>query len=89
MVRGLLRLKKKKRREWGLEPKKLMEKMLEEVEEHQNLLGKIYREEILPGLASFNIHLLNRAPSHPEHLRFLNDFFPLTWKSSSGYESLW
>lgn len=75
MVRGLLRLKKKKRREWGLEPKKLMEKMLEEIEQHQQLLGKIYREEILPGLASFNIHLLNRAPSHPEHLRFLNDFF--------------
>lgn len=75
MIRSLLRLKKKKRREWGLEPERLLEIIYKEVESHQKLLGKIYREEILPGLTSFDIHLLEEAPSHPEHKRFINDFF--------------
>lgn len=75
MIRGLLRLKKKKRREWGLEPESLLEQIHERVEEHQKLLGNIYKEEILPELESHNIHLLNRAPKHAEHIKFLNDFF--------------
>lgn len=75
MIRSLLRLKKKKRREWGLEPEKLLEMIYSEVDNHQKLLGQIYREEILPELATYNIHLLEESPSHPEHVRFFNDFF--------------
>ena len=56
-LRALLRLKKKKRKKLDVDPDALLEQIHATVTEHQETFGRIFREEILPGLAAQNLHL--------------------------------
>jgi polyphosphate kinase len=74
-VRSLLRVKKKQRKALGLEPRKLLDAINEEVGRQQKVLGQIFEQEILPGLEGFNVRLLQGPPEHPEHIRYVDNFF--------------
>ena len=58
-IRSLLSLKSKSREELSFNPQILLKKIKELVHSQQEEFGKIYREEIIPGLNVENIFLLN------------------------------
>lgn len=62
-IRSVMTIKKSKRREWGLRPKQLMNKIQDIVGLHQEEIGRILNMEILPELAANNIVLLQERPN--------------------------
>ena len=58
-LRTVLRLKKKKRRKLGLPPRRLLRQIYSMVTRHQEQFGRIWESQIVPGLASKGIHLVD------------------------------
>ena len=74
-ILSLKNVKKKKRREIGLDPQSIVEKIHIEVEKQLEEFGVIFREQILPELHSHGIHLLRSFPELPDHQQFIEQFF--------------
>lgn len=74
-IRSLLRVKKKQRKKLGLDPKSLLAIINFEVEEQQEVLGKLFNEDILPNLEKRKIKLLLDPPTQEAHQHFLDEFF--------------
>ena len=75
-IRSFMRLKKKKRKKFGLGgPKKLLAKIQEEVFRQQEEFGIIYREEILPLLEEQQIRLLSKLPDNEQQREFIDKIF--------------
>ncbi|MEM6263452.1 MAG: polyphosphate kinase 1 [Bacteroidota bacterium] len=74
-LRSLSRVKKKRKKELGFSPEEVLERIYETVGKQQEEFGKIFREEILPELASNGIHLLNEIPTDPGQRTYLFDYF--------------
>lgn len=60
-LRSLLNLKEKSRQTLRFQPRILLKKIKETVKLQQEEFGKIYREEIIPGLNEQNIFLVRDA----------------------------
>lgn len=74
-VRSLLSVKRKKRQDLGYDPEILFKSILREIDRQLFEFEKIYTNQILPELASNDIHLLQGMPKHPEHQEFVEQFF--------------
>ncbi len=70
-LRALLRLKKKQRKALAFDLEKLLDDIHEIVLDHQVTFGRVFREDIIPGLNDHGVHLSEgRSPStsEQEHL---------------------
>jgi len=74
-IRSLLSLKSKSREELSFNPQILLKKIKELVHSQQEEFGKIYREEIIPGLNVENIFLLNDKDLNKEQIDFVKNYF--------------
>ncbi len=74
-IRSLLGMKKKKRKQLGLSPKKILQTIHEEVLRQQEEFGEIFREMILPELGENNIHLLQELPKDETQFSYIRDLF--------------
>lgn len=76
-LQGLKKLKKKSRNEYlDFNPKKVLSKIHEVVDQQQNEFGEIFRDSILPELESQGIILYNDEKSLlPSHQNFITKYF--------------
>lgn len=74
-LRSLLDLKKKAHDKIKFEPHALLTKIKNRVNFQQEEFGKIFREEILPGLEQENIFLVDDKSFPAEHRDYLENYF--------------
>jgi polyphosphate kinase len=75
-IRSLLNLKEKSREELPFQPRILLKKIRETVNAQQEEFGRIFREEIIPGLNSENIYLVNELSLNESQKEFVKSYFP-------------
>ena len=76
-IQSLFKVKRKKREKWGLDPSKLLEKILHEVDRQQQKLGDLFNEDLVPQLRHEGIRLLRRKPEEPAQVEAMDEFFDL------------
>lgn len=74
-IRSLLNLKSKSREELSFQPQIILNKIRELVHLQQEEFGKIYKDEIIPGLNDENIFLLNDKDLNRDQIEFVNNYF--------------
>ncbi|MEO1518113.1 MAG: polyphosphate kinase 1 [Bacteroidota bacterium] len=74
-MRRFEKVKKKTRRKLEIPPKKVLKEIMSIVATQQEAFGKVFRDEILPGLADYNIHLVNELEYTEEQEKFVRKFF--------------
>jgi polyphosphate kinase len=74
-LRSLLNLKEKSRESLPFQPRILLKKIRETVHTQQEEFGKIYREEIIPGLNKKNIFLVNEITVNEDQKEFIKNYF--------------
>lgn len=75
-LRQFKKLPKEKRREFfNFKPKKELKSIRRLVSQHQEQFGRIFREEILPGLERAGIRLLHYQELNHEQVAFARDYF--------------
>jgi len=74
-LRALLRLKKKKRRLLDFDVEALLERVHAVVAEQQEHFGRLFRDEILPGLAAHGLHLRDERGVSPAQAALLDRCF--------------
>ncbi len=74
-LRSLLNLKEKSRAELPFQPRNLLKKIKEAVHFQQEEFGRIYREEIITGLNSENIFLVNEKSISDLQKEFVKNYF--------------
>ena len=74
-LRSLLRLKKKNRTELDFNLKKLLKKIYQLVDKHQEKFGNIFREKIIPELAKNNIYFVDIENPEGEQVVFIKKYF--------------
>lgn len=74
-LRSLLDLKKKKQKKLKFDPVKLLQQIQKTVGWQQEEFGKIFREEIIPKLAEYNIVFVNNENVPQEFAPFLDEIF--------------
>ncbi len=74
-LRSLLRLKKKKLKRLGIQPRRLLREILFTVTGQQEMFGAIFRGQVLPALESNGIFLLNERQLTEEQKGFLRSAF--------------
>ncbi|MBE0572240.1 MAG: polyphosphate kinase 1 [Ignavibacteriaceae bacterium] len=74
-LRSLLNLKEKSREALPFQPRILLKKIRETVHTQQEEFGRIYREEIIPGLNDENIFLVNDQSINDDQKEFIKNYF--------------
>jgi len=74
-IRTLLNLKRNEQKKLKFDPEKLLKRINKTVDAHQQEFGKIYREEIIPGLEEHKIHILDNHKLTRPQFDFVNNFF--------------
>jgi polyphosphate kinase len=74
-LRSLLNLKEKSREALPFQPRILLKKIRETVHAQQEEFGKIYREEIIPGLNKENIFLVNDQSISERQKESIKNYF--------------
>ena len=74
-LRSLLNLKEKSRESLPFQPRILLKKIRETVHTQQEEFGRIYREEIIPGLNKENIFLVNDQTVNESQEEFIRNFY--------------
>ena len=74
-LRSLLNLKEKSRQTLRFQPRILLKKIKETVKFQQEEFGKIYREEIIPGLNEQNIFLVDESNISEGQSNFVKTYF--------------
>jgi len=74
-LRSLLNLKEKSREVLPFQPRILLKKIRETVQSQQEEFGRIYREEIIPGLNNENIFLVNDQTISESQKEFVKNYF--------------
>lgn len=74
-LRSLLRLRKRSRKRLSVNPEELLQRIHETVHRHQDMVGEIYRDAILPELAARGIHLVRGNRLNDDQKRFLAVWF--------------
>jgi len=74
-LRSFKKLRRKTRRKFNLRPRKTLQEVRRIVEKQQSLFGKTFREEILPGLSSAGINLIDESRFDEAQQAFARDFF--------------
>jgi polyphosphate kinase len=74
-LRSLLNLKEKSREALPFQPRILLKKIRETVHTQQEEFGRIYREEIIPGLNEENIYLVNEETVSENQIDFIKNYF--------------
>ena len=74
-LRSLLTLKQKSKKILDFDPEKLLKDILSTVKEHQREFGKIFKNEILPGLKENKINLIDNKQLNISQSEYLNNFF--------------
>jgi len=73
--RNLLRVGKKTKKKLEFEPKKLINEILEIVNEQQEEFSDIFENMIIPELRKYNIYLLRRTDLNSSQVNFVEDYF--------------
>ena len=74
-LRSLLNLKDKSQKKLPFQPRILLKRIKETVNNQQEEFGRIYREEIIPKLAQENIFLVNEEQLNDEQTEFVKNYF--------------
>ncbi len=74
-MRRLRKLEKDTRKALNVTPKKILEEVLDIVEEQQVEFGHVFREQVLPGLAYRGIFLVNNSQFSADHQQFAEKYF--------------
>src|SRR4030066_2260405 len=74
-LRSLLNLKEKSREGLPFQPRILLKKIKETVHMQQEEFGKIYRQEIIPGLNKENIFLVNDQNVNDSQTEFIRNYY--------------
>lgn len=74
-LRALLRLKKKRTRALSLHPRRLLRQIHAVVSAQQERFGRIFREDVLPGLRQEGIFLVDEATVSDVHRSYLEAYF--------------
>ena len=74
-MRSFKKMGKKTRKQLTVKPKKILKRIKAIVEEQQNEFGRIFEQEILKGLTTENIHLINESKYTEEQGVFATQFF--------------
>lgn len=74
-LRQLIRLKKKTRKKLGLRPKKLLKEINKTVDRQQEVFGRVFRNDILPGLGKEGIYLVDERELSPAQEAFVAQYF--------------
>ena len=74
-LRSLLSLKKKKGKKRRLDPTRLLREIPEVALTHQERFGRVFREQILPGLSEAGIDLVDELGLPDEYRSTLEDYF--------------
>jgi polyphosphate kinase len=74
-LRSLLNLKEKSREDLPFQPRILLKKIKDTVQIHQEEFGRIYREEIIPGLMKQNIFLVDEGTINAAQSDYIKNFF--------------
>lgn len=74
-IRSLAASEKKELDDLDFNPKKLLKKIRETVDEQQNEFGEIYRKTILPGLREAGVFLVDDETAPPELEKHIRSFF--------------
>ena len=74
-LRRLAKLKKKTRAKLGESPKRQLKQVLAEVARQQQEFGQTFREQLLPELNRYHIHLLNEAELTAEQRAWTARYF--------------
>ena len=74
-IRSLLNLKSKSRKELSFQPQILLKKIKAAIHSQQEEFGRIYREELIPGLKNENIFLVDDKNINKKQLDFINNHF--------------
>jgi len=73
--RNLLRVGKKTKKKLEFEPKKLINEILDIVNEQQEEFSHIFENMIIPELRKYNIYLLRRTDLNNSQISFVEDYF--------------
>lgn len=74
-LRSFRKLNKKTRQEMELRPKRLLKELRQLVQEQQVEFGKVFREELIPGLKENNIHLIDNRSFTATQKEFALKYF--------------
>lgn len=74
-MRSFKEMDKKTRKQLDVKPKKILKRIKAIVAAQQNEFGRIFEQEILKGLATENIHLINETKYTAEQAAFATRFF--------------
>jgi len=74
-IRSLLNLKNKTKKKLSFKPQLLLKNIIDIVNSHQEEFGKIYREEIIPGLNKENIFIADQNSLNENLKEFVNRYF--------------
>ena len=74
-LRSLLALRRKKRKKKGLDPTALLREIHAVTLAQQERFGRVFREEILPGLHESGIDLIDEQGVDAEQRTFIEDYF--------------
>lgn len=74
-MRSFKEMKKKDRKQLEVKPKKILKRIKVIVEAQQNEFGRIFEQEILKGLETENIHLINETKYSAQQAIFAQRFF--------------
>jgi len=74
-LRYLLELKKKIQKRIEFDPVSLLKQIQQIVEDYQEELGDIFRNDILTELEKNNIYLINETKLHNNHKKFIENYF--------------
>ena len=74
-MRSFKSMKKKTRQQLEDEPKQILKEIKPIIAAQQNEFGRIFEQEILPGLANNHIHLINESKYTPTQGEYVREFF--------------
>ena len=74
-LRSLLELRRKKRKKKGLDPTELLREIHAIALAQQECFGRVFREEIVPGLRDARINLIDERGVDGEQRAFIEDYF--------------
>ena len=74
-LRSLLRLRRKKRKKKGLDPTKLLREIHAVALAQQERFGRVFRDDILPGLQDVGVHLIGEGEADAEDRAVMEGYF--------------
>ena len=74
-LRSLLRLRRKKRKKKGLDPTKLLSEIHAVALAQQERFGRVFRDDILPGLQDVGVHLIGEGEADAEDRAVMEGYF--------------